>query len=162
MHAQPYTSRMFIAAVQVCHLVLAAIWMGSMIYSLIVVQPKVAAFFTDDEEREVFLAALANGNRWRVVALAGALTDSGAVVVAGADSTPVRVGYSAALILYLAAVAVFIDVSWRHWPARVFALAHERAGFRKALKRRAWTMAALVGTGFVVTLSVSVAWAGRR
>jgi hypothetical protein len=153
---------MFLAAVQVCHLVLAAIWTGSMIYSLIVVQPKVAAFFTDDEEREVFLAALADGNRWKVVAMAGALTVFGALVVAGTASTPVRVGYGAALVLYLAAVAVFVEVSWRHWPARVFALAHERAGFRQALKRRAWTMAALVGTGFVVTLAVSVVSAGRR
>lgn len=133
-----------------------------MMYSLIVVQPKVAAFFTDDEEREVFLAALADGNRWKVVAMAGALTASSTLVVAGSDSTPVRVGYGAALVLYLAAVAVFVEVSWRHWPARVFALAHERAGFRKALKRRAWTMAALVGTAFVLTLAVSVAWAGRR
>jgi len=133
-----------------------------MIYSLIVVQPKVAAFFTDDEEREVFLAALADGNRWRVVAMAGTLTASGALIVAGADSTPVRVGYGAALVLYLAAVAVFVDVSWRHWPARVFALANERARFRQELRRRAWTMASLVGTGFVVTLAVSVAWAGRR
>ena len=133
-----------------------------MIYSLIVVQPKVAAFFTDDEEREVFLAALADGNRWKVVAMAGALTASGLFVVAGSDCTPVRVGYGAALVLYLAAFAVFVEVSWRHWPARVFALAHERAAFRQALKRRAWTMASLVGTGFVVTLAVSVAWAGRR
>lgn len=133
-----------------------------MIYSLIVVQPKVAAFFTDDEEREVFLAALADGNRWKVVGMAGALTASGALVVAGANNTPVRVGYGAALVLYLTAVAVFVEVSWRHWPARVFALAPERPMFRQALKRRARTMAALVGTGFVVTLAVSVAWAGRR
>lgn len=133
-----------------------------MIYSLTVVQPKVAAFFTDDEEREVFLAALADGNRWKVVALASALTASGLLVVAGSDCMQVRVGYGAALVLYLAAFAVFVDVSWRHWPTRVFALAHERAGFRLALRRRAWTMTALVGAGFVATLAVSVAWAGRR
>jgi hypothetical protein len=139
----------------VVHLTVAAVWLGSMTYSLVVVQPRVARFFPDEERREEFLLALAHGNRWPVAGLVTALIASAAGVMA-TSSRGVVAGYALALALYVAAAAVFADVSWRHWPKRVFALPAELASFRARLMIRAWAMLGLVGTGFVAALSVSL------
>lgn len=141
--------------IAVAHLTIAAVWMGSMTYSLFVVQPKADRFFTDESRREEFLVALAHGNRWRVVAMIGVLVLSAVAVMA--TWPEVIAGYAVAIGLYVAATCVFAQVSWRHWPARVFALPEELAGFRRRLRIQAWTMLGLVGTAFVVALSVSVA-----
>jgi len=142
--------------VVVVHLTVAATWLGSMVYSLVVIQPKVAQFFPDEENRERFLLALAHGNRWPVVAIVTVLITSAAGVMA-TSPRPVLTGYAAATALYLAAAGVFADVSWRHWPARVFALPRELVSFRRRLMVRAWAMMLLLGAAFVIALSVSVA-----
>ncbi|MET7426889.1 hypothetical protein [Dactylosporangium sp. NPDC005555] len=136
------------------HLGLAAMWCGSMGYSLVVVQPKVARSGFDDDRLEEFLTLLAQGNRWKVVPIVAALlaTAAGILAVTG-DALFVLV-----LLLYCAAAAVFADVSWRHWPARVFALPEERPALRRALKLRAWTMLVLVATAFTAAL-VATTWA---
>lgn len=136
------------------HLLIAAIWLGSMAYSLLVVQPAVARHVPDDEEREGFLLALAHGNRWKVVAMVGALvlTALGTMIIAPG----VVAGYTVALVLYLAAAAVFVHVSWRHWPARVFALPEELGGFQRRLRAQAWVIFALVAVAFIIVLGVSV------
>jgi hypothetical protein len=144
----------------VVHLTIAAIWLGSMTYSLNVVQPKVARFFADDQRREEFLVRLAHGNRRPVVGLIGALL----LTAAGVSATAPRaaaIGYGVVLGLYAVAALVFVNVSWRHWPARVFALPAELPGFRRSLARQAWAMLALVGAAFLTALSVSLA-AGVR
>ncbi|MBV8931273.1 MAG: hypothetical protein JOZ47_17125 [Kutzneria sp.] len=136
----------------VAHLTMAAVWLGSMTYSLAVVQPKTARFFPSERAREDFLVVLAHGNRWRVVALVAALliTDTALYVLTGGF------GYLTALPLYAIAGGIFVHVSWRHWPARVFALDHELAGYRKRLRIMATTMTALVGAAFLVVLTWSV------
>ena len=140
--------------VAVVHLTIAATWLGSMAYSLGVVQPKVTRFFPDEERREEFLLVLAHGNRWRVVALVGALMASAAVTMV--TWSRVAAAYAVALVFYAAAAAVFVNVSWRHWPARVFAVRAELEGFRRRLRVQAWAMLVLVGTAFMIALSVSV------
>jgi hypothetical protein len=139
--------------VTVAHLALAAVWLGSMIYSLTVVQPRVDRFFPDLVRREEFLLTLAQGNRRPVVALIAALLTTDLAVLVGRPE--VRLGYGVALVLYVLAGAVFVHVSWRHWPARVFALPEEPPGFQRRLRRLAWTMLGLVGAAFLTTLSVS-------
>jgi hypothetical protein len=140
----------------VAHLVLVATWFGSMAYSLGVVQPRVAKFFPDERRREDFLLVLAHGNRWRVVGLLAVVTATCVAVVITTPARRTAVGYAASLVLYAAAGGVFAHVSWRHWPARVFALPAELAGFRRRLRVQAVAMLVLVGTAFVVALSVSV------
>ncbi len=137
------------------HLVLVALWLGSMGYSLVVVQPKVARYFTDPRQREDFLTTLAQGNRWPVVALVSGLLATG-VGTALAAPVPVGRGYALALPGYAAAAVIFVDVSWRHWPARVFATLAEVPGFQRRLRRRAWAMVLLVGAGFLVALAATL------
>ncbi|WP_192772877.1 hypothetical protein [Actinophytocola algeriensis] len=141
--------------VELAYLVLTTLWLGSMVYSLVVVQPRIARFFRDDERREEFLLSLADGNRWPVVALIVGLVLSGGVV-ALAGSGAVSTGYTVAVGLDLVAAGIFVDVSWRHWPARVFALPEELPGFRRRLTVRATTMTALVGVSYVVAMAVSL------
>jgi hypothetical protein len=133
------------------HLPLAALWLGSMSYSLTVVQPRVARFFAEDGRREEFLTTLAQGNRWRVVGLIAALLVTGFGVVLTAPRR-VALGYAVALALYLVAAGIFWYVSWRHWPARVFALPSEIPGFQRTLRRLAWAMCVLIGVAFVTAL----------
>jgi hypothetical protein len=140
--------------VTVAHLALAAVWLGSMIYSLTVVQPRVERFFPNRVRREEFLLALAHGNRRPVVALIGALLLTDLAVLVGRPE--VRLGYGVALVPYLLAGGLFVHVSWRHWPARVFALPEELPGFQHRLRQLAWTMLGLVGVAFLTTLSVSI------
>ena len=51
-----------------------------------------------------------------------------------------------------AAAGIFWYVSWRHWPARVFALGAERDVLRRRLRVLAGTMTGLVGVVFVLGL----------
>lgn len=147
---------MVLTLLMLAHLVLAGAWMGAMGYSLAVVQPKVARFYPDEVKREEFLVTLADGNRWPVVALLAVLLSSGLAVIAVTSSTTVVVGYAVALGLDAVAAAVFWYVSWRHWPARVFALPEELAGFRARLRTCAISMFVLVAAGFVTAAGVSV------
>lgn len=144
-----------VVIVQLVYLVLTTLWLGSMVYSLVVVQPRVARFFRDDEQREEFLVVLANGNRWPVVALVvGLLLSGGGVAITGSGA--VSVGFTLAVGLDLVAAGIFVDVSWRHWPARIFALPEEIPGFRRRLTVRAATMTVLIGVSYVVALTVSL------
>lgn len=138
----------------VAHLTLVSIWLGSMAYSLGVVQPKVDRFFPDEQRREEFLIRLAHGNRWKVIGLLAALLATALAVIALSPHD--RAAYTVALILYTIAAAIFCNVSWRHWPARLFALPTELAGFRRRLRIQATAILALVGTAFVLTLFESV------
>lgn len=139
---------MLVSLLLTVHLGLAAMWCGSMGYSLLVVQPKLARFFASSSDRlEELLIVLAHGNRWKVVPLIGVLVVSAGLIAVHDPLFLVVLG------LYVVAAAVFADVSWRHWPARVFALPSEHESFRKALRVRAWTMLVLVASAFTVGLT---------
>ncbi|ACU74007.1 hypothetical protein Caci_5148 [Catenulispora acidiphila DSM 44928] len=145
-----------IVILEAVYLLPAAVWTGSMTYSLALVQPRSAQFFTDDDQLEDFITVLAHGNRWRVLAMAATLIASAAAIIALGPWAGARVVYGIALALDVAATAVFVHVSWRHWPARVFALPEERPGFRRKLRISARAILLLVGSGFVLTLVASV------
>lgn len=151
---------MVLSLLLTAHLGLAAAWCGSMGYSLVVVQPKVARFGFEDDRLEEFLTLLAQGNRWKVVPIIAALLATG-TAVAALTGGATRAAFAGVLVLYCAAAAVFADVSWRHWPVRVFALPQERPALRRALRIRAWTMLVLVGAAFGTAL-LTVASAAAR
>ena len=145
-------------ALALVHAVVAAAWLGGMLYSLVVVQPRLKTFFTDPDEREDFATVLAAGARWKVLGLAAALVLSGAGMTAielnEADSPS---GAWIALVLaktalLAAAVTLFAYVSWRLWPRRL--LAHlsgsaELEGIQARFRVIGLTLAALVAAGLV-------------
>jgi hypothetical protein len=140
------------------HVGVAAAWLGGMLYSIVVVQPRLAAFLADAGEREDFATVLAAGARWKVLGLAAALLLSGvgltAIELNDADAPS---GAWVALVvgklaLLAAAVVLFAYVSWRLWPRRL--LAHmsgspELAAIQARFRVVAMTLTALIGAGLI-------------
>jgi hypothetical protein len=140
------------AVLLLVHVVTGVGWLGAMAYSLFLVQPKAARFFgTDDDRHEDFLVTLAHGNRWRVVALLAALALSGvglAALTGGGGWW--WAGVAAQAALFAVAGTAFWWVSWRAWPARVFATPDERPAWRRRFRRAAWLM---ITAGGLATLA---------
>jgi hypothetical protein len=136
----------------VIHLGLLAAWSGSMGYSLVIVQPRLAtALAHDDDLLEDLTITLGAGNRRPVLAIIGGLFVSlGCIVVVGDLSGSALVLAVAEAVLLLAATALFATVSWKLWPRRVFALPSERPRHRATLRRTALTMTGLIGASFVL------------
>lgn len=136
----------------VAHLGLLGVWLGAMVYSLIVVQPRAARFFAaDDDEYEAFLVTLGAGNRRPVLAIIAALLVTGASIAAArSPSTAQGVLYAVEGVMVVAAATIFARVSWALWPRRVFALPDERPANRAALRMHALALVALVGAAFVL------------
>ena len=131
-----------------------AAWVGSMAYSLFVVQPRLArllpAATTEDVYRE-----LAAGNRWRVIGLIATLALSGAGLAAVPPGVAHRSGWWTALVvakvvLLVAASALFWWVSWRGWPRRIFALPAELPALQRRFRHVAVVMCGLVGAAFAL------------
>lgn len=134
------------------HLLLAAVWLGAMAYSIGVVQPKLLRYFGSPQAAEEPATFVAAGARWKVVWViaAVALTGGGLIVV-----TQDRPGLWWALIaakalLLVAAGAVFWHVSWRMWPRRVFSLPAEVPARQAAFRRVGWVLLVLVGAASVL------------
>jgi hypothetical protein len=138
--------------VTLIHSGVGAVWLGSMTYSLGVVQPRIGRLFGDPDRTEDVYRELAAGNRWRVVALIVMLAGSGAGLVAlrNGGSDPWWVLIAAKAVLAVAAAACFWWVSWRGWPARVFALPDELPALQRRFRRVALVMTGLVGAAFVL------------
>jgi hypothetical protein len=142
----------------VIHAGVGALWLGSMAYSLFVVQPRLARMLGGDPDPgriEDAQRELAQGNRWPVVGLIGVLwlTGIGLVLVdAGGRWWWAGVAIKAALLA--AATGLFWWVSWRGWPRRVFALPEELPGLQRRFRAVALVMFALVGTAFVTGVLV--------
>jgi hypothetical protein len=119
------------------HLLLGAGWLGAMSYSLFMVQPKAARYFRDDDDaQEEFVTTLANGARWKVIGLLATIAATGVALAVWAPhrTTGWWAGVAAKVALLLAASGVFWWVSWRAWPARVFALPAERPRWRRRFR----------------------------
>jgi hypothetical protein len=140
------------------HIGVTAAWLGAMLYSIVVVQPRLAEFFTDAGEREDFATVLAAGARWKVLGLAAALAFSGAGLTAielaeaenPGDAWVVLVVAKTALLA--ATTALFVYVSWRLWPARL--LAHmsgspELAEIQTRFRAISVALTALIAAGLV-------------
>jgi Flp pilus assembly protein TadB len=135
-------------ALVLVHAGVAALWLGSMAYSLFTVQPKLAAMVgegaVEDAQR-----ILAHGNRWRVVALITVLWVTG-IALAVVGDPPVG-PTSVKAVLLAAATALFWWISWRAWPRRVFALPAEIPALQRQFRAVALAMFGLVGAAFVIS-----------
>ena len=152
------TASLLHAALAVVHTGAAAAWLGAMLYSLLVLQPRAASFFRDAEDLEDFTIVLAAGARPKVLALVAALAVSGAgltVLELTADDAPegpwlaLVAAKGAALVV---AVALFAYVSWRLWPAR--ARAHALQSPELPALQRPFRLVAVALTGVVAAALV--------
>ena len=127
----------------------AAVWLGAMLYSLLVVQPRAVAALDDPEPLYVALAA---GARWKVIAMVGVLAASGAGLILAEDdpSSAWVVLVAIKTVLLIAALSLFAHVSWRMWPARLFALPDELPAHRRRFRIVALALTVLVSTAFVL------------
>ncbi|GIJ47453.1 hypothetical protein Val02_43390 [Virgisporangium aliadipatigenens] len=131
------------------HVGVGALWLGAMAYSLRIVQPRVARMFSDAERAEELYREFGTGNRWPVVGLIATLAVSGAALLFFGERDAWWWAVVVAKIgLLLAASVAFWWVSWRGWPARVFALPAELPALQAKFRRVAVLMAVLVGVAF--------------
>lgn len=124
-----------------------------MAYSLAVVQPRAAQFLADDRELEGFAATLAAGARYAVLGVMAVVLLSGVVLVAAqADGQTAGwwalVGVKTGLLAV--ALGLFANVSWRLWPARLFAAPEELPALRRRFRLAAYVLAGLVGVEVVL------------
>jgi hypothetical protein len=134
------------------HLLLAAVWLGAMAYSIGVVQPKLLRYFGSPQAAEEPATFVAAGARWKVVTVIAALAVTGAGLVVLAEDRAVSwwalIGAKA--VLLAAAGAAFWYVSWRMWPRRVFSLPTEAPARQAAFRRIGWLLLGLVGAATVL------------
>ena len=133
-------------ALVLVHAGVAALWLGSMAYSLFAVQPKLARMVGPDNVEDA-QRTLAHGNRRPVVAMITVLWVTG---IALAWKEPSAAGAVKGILL-AAATALFWWVSWRGWPRRVFALKAELPALQRQFRAAAFAMFALVGAAFAVS-----------
>lgn len=141
----------------VVHVVTAAVWLGAMAYSFAVLHPRAATFFgSDGQGFETLMTLLAAGARWKVLgacALLG-LTGVGLVVARMAATTTPSTTWTVLIVfkvaLFAATVGVFCYVTWRMWPARVFAAADEVSHHQRRFRVVAATLLILVCTQVVL------------
>jgi hypothetical protein len=143
------------------HVLVAAAWFGAMSYSLFVVQPR-AERLLGSQGYEPLAQTMAAGQRWKVLGLMAALAVSGGLLLAvlvtagdpgeGAGARDAgwwtALGVHAALLVL--ALAVFARVSWRLWPARVFALPAELDAIRRRFRVAALILLGTVGLATVL------------
>jgi Flp pilus assembly protein TadB len=145
-------------ALLLAHLGAAALWLGSMGYSLFVVQPRLARVLRDPARVEDVYRELAAGNRWRVAGLIGVLGLSGLALVATAAATDRPVWWwavvAAKIALWAGAAGLFWWVSWRGWPRRVFALPDELPAVQRRFRSVALTLLVVVATAFVLGVAL--------
>ncbi len=139
------------------HVGTGALWLGSMAYSLFVVQRRLPRVLHDAVRVEDVYRELAAGNRWRVVGLIAVLGGSGAGLLAVQPARPGLwwTAVAAKALLWLGATGLFWWVSWRGWPRRVFALPEELPGVQRRFRVVALTLLVLVGTAFVLGVALS-------
>jgi uncharacterized membrane protein len=138
----------------VVHALAGAAWLGSMFYSLLIVQPRAKAFFADDSRFEEFVATLAQGARWKVLSAFSIVLVSGLALIPVSATRPLR-GWWLALIvtkivLFAAALGVFCYASWHLWPSRIFAAPDEVPRIQRRFRRVGIAILILIGLAFAL------------
>jgi uncharacterized membrane protein len=140
------------AILAIVHVLAAAGWFGAMCYSAFILHPRARRFFTNAADFEAFIATVSDGARWKVLgtlALIG-LSGTGLTLLSGSRSPTWWVLIAAKSLFLLAALGLFVYVSWRLWPARVLALPNEIPRFQAIFRRVAGAMIALAAMAMVL------------
>ncbi len=136
------------------HLLVAAGWFGAMCYSAFILHPRARQFFSTERDFEAFVATVSHGARWKVLGALAliALSGTGLVLIGGPAERPAVwwAILAAKTAVLLAAIGMFIYVSWHLWPARVLATPGEIPRFQRVFRRFAAAMIALATTATVL------------
>ncbi len=143
----------------ILHALAGAVWLGAMVYSLFLLQPKAKAYFGNDADFERFITAASSGARWKVLGGLVVIGLSGIVLAMLIMPASVGAGWwsilGAKALLFVVAVGLFVHVSWRLWPARLFADATEVQRYQRSFRRAGMSMAA------IATASIALGIAAR-
>jgi len=132
-----------------------------MFYSLTVMQPRAKRFFATDSEFEEFVATIAQGARWNVLAAFAFVAITGVGLIIVARPTPMTNAWLVIVALkiglFAAAVAIFSYASWRLWPRRIFATAAELPGIRRRFRIVGFSLLIIAALSFALGI-VPHAW----
>jgi hypothetical protein len=140
-------------AARATHVLIGTIWLGATWFSLAVLHRRGPQCFARDADFEDFITRISDGNRRRIVGalLSSALSGAALMALLGADR--VNMGLiTAKLALWCVSLGVLYTVSWRLWPARVFALPHELPRLRDVQTRLRVLMVGALGMSALLGL----------
>ncbi len=141
------------AFLAVCHALAGAVWLGAMVYTCFVLNPRAHTYFRSDKDFESFILTVSHGARWLVICALASMAATGGALMAlhGPSPRPSWLLLMALKIgLFCAATVLFWYVSWRLWPARVFATVEEAPAFQKTFSRWARVMIAIASSAMVL------------
>jgi uncharacterized membrane protein len=137
------------------HVLAAAAMFGAMFYSFTVLQPRARRYFQNPKDFEEFITFISNGARWKVLSGFGLIAVSGFALILLRQSDMNRawtIIIAAKVVVLFLAVAFFCFVSWRLWPARVFATPDEIPRLQRAFRLVGFTMLTLMAVEFVLSI----------
>jgi hypothetical protein len=138
----------------IVHALAGAVWLGAMAYSFFLLHPRAHLYFQKETDFEAFIATISHGARWKVLAGLGVIGLTGVGLCVMRWPSPLAVPWlmlvGAKIIIWVAALALFVHVSWRLWPARVLALESEITYFQRAFRRVGIIMMTLATLGMVL------------
>ena len=135
------------------HLMSGGAWFGALVYRTFFVDPKSRTFFRDPTAFEHFSLHQADGMRYVVAAALLVCGGSGFVLAGMAWPGPTGTWQTLMIVkslVWLAALAVFVYISWVYWPRRVFAVESEYRHFRRKGFALALLMIAFAASGMLL------------
>jgi hypothetical protein len=125
------------AALLGVHVLGGGVWVGAMVFSIFILQPRAEQFFRREADFEDFIFSVVHGARWKVfsgiVAIAvsgiGLAVWPGHAIVGG--SAVWSSLFAAKVVAFVLAAGLFVYVSWILWPRRTFATAEELPAIKR-------------------------------
>jgi hypothetical protein len=120
-----------------------------MFYSLLVLQPRSRRYFRSVPEFEEFMAVLAAGARYQVLAAVAFIGVTGLFLAVANLSDGMSLGWKVCVVakvaLLLIALAIFSYASWVLWPARVLSSPGNVADCQRKFRTVGWILLVLAG-----------------
>ena len=135
------------------HILSSSALFGAMFYSIAVLQPRAKRYFDEPRQFEEFIAFVSNGARWKMLAGFALIAMTGFMLMRlrGANNNRIWTGLICAKISVLIVMVCFFSfVSWRLWPAHIFATTEEIPKFQRLFRFVAFTMMTLVTLEFIL------------
>jgi hypothetical protein len=125
------------AALLGVHVLGGGVWIGAMVFSIFILQPRAEQFFRSEADFEDFIFSVVHGARWKVFSGIVAILLSGIGLAvwpkhAIVSESPLWLGlFVGKLAAFVIAAGLFIYVSWVLWPRRTFATPDELPAIKR-------------------------------